>query len=218
MEQSNSIGALAAALAKAQGEIKAAQMNAVNPFLKNKYADLGDVIAAIRAPLASNGIAYTQFPTSAGASIGITTTLMHSSGEWMRDTIYLDMGEERGKSQAQVMGSIITYLRRYALASIAGVYADEDTDGNNPQPRAPQPRPEPRQTTPTQPHEDAPKQEHPAPTNGNGKYDATSFWLLASQLKIEKQSASKILNSHKNNIGGYDYKAAMQELETLQPA
>jgi len=41
-----------------------------------------------------------------------------------------EVGEERGKSTAQVAGSVITYLRRYALAAILGIYADEDTDGN----------------------------------------------------------------------------------------
>ena len=47
----------------------------------------------------------------------------------------LATGSEKGKSNAQVAGSIITYLRRYSLASILGMYSDEDTDGNEPQPQ-----------------------------------------------------------------------------------
>ena len=41
----------------------------------------------------------------------------------------LPLGDEKVQSQAQVAGSIITYLRRYAYASVLGMYADEDTDG-----------------------------------------------------------------------------------------
>ena len=55
---------------------------------------------------------------------------MHNSGEWLESTCWLELGDERGKSNAQVAGSIVTYLRRYSLASILGMYADEDGDGN----------------------------------------------------------------------------------------
>jgi hypothetical protein len=58
------------------------------------------------------------------------------------------MIDEKGKSAAQVAGSIITYLRRYALAAALGIYADEDTDGHLAQPR-PQAQPEPQPPTPT---------------------------------------------------------------------
>ena len=41
------------------------------------------------------------------------------------------MGTEKGKSSAQVAGSVITYLRRYSWVSILGLYAEEDTDGTS---------------------------------------------------------------------------------------
>jgi len=69
-------------------------------------------------------------------------------------TASLQLGEERGKSLAQVAGSIVTYLRRYPLASILGMYADEDGDGN-----------EPKKTDASK-HE--PVKHEPTPTNGNG--------------------------------------------------
>jgi hypothetical protein len=129
MNKSETIGELAASLAKAQANIKPAIMNAVNPFLKNRYADLGAVIDACRQPLAANGLSVVQPVVMTETSIGVETILMHTSGEWISSTITLPMGEERGKSAAQVAGSIITYLRRYSLAAMVGVYADEDTDG-----------------------------------------------------------------------------------------
>ena len=140
MNKSDTIKELAAALASAQAEMPAAKMNAVNPFLKNKYADLGSIIETARPVLAKNGLAFTQLVSSSADGLAVETVLLHKSGEWMSETVSLALGEERGKSAAQVAGSVITYLRRYALASILGIYADEDTDGNQPAP-APKTKP-----------------------------------------------------------------------------
>jgi len=153
MNKSESIKELAAALGKAQAQMPAVQMNAVNPFLKNKYADLGAIIATAKPILAKHGLSVSQLPTSVGDQVGVTTMLMHESGEWLSTEMSLSVGDEKGKSSAQVAGSVITYLRRYSLASMLGMYADEDGDGNAPKPQAqakPQakPKPEPEQEQP----------------------------------------------------------------------
>lgn len=135
MNKSESIKELAAALSKAQAELPAVQFDAVNPFLKNKYASLGAIIAAARPVLAKNGLAIAQPTVSDGDQVGVTTILMHSSGEYIAETFTMPTGEERGKSSAQVAGSVITYLRRYGLASMLGMYADEDGDGNSHEPK-----------------------------------------------------------------------------------
>jgi len=134
MSKSENINELAIALSKTQATMKPAPMNATNPFLKNKYADLGAVIETSRGVLASNGLSVSQLVGGLGDEISVTTVLMHTSGQWLESTVSMSVGEERGKSAAQVAGSIITYLRRYSLASILGMYADEDTDGNNVKP------------------------------------------------------------------------------------
>lgn len=135
MDKSNSIAGLAAALSAAQSELRPAAMNATNPFLKNKYADLGSVIEVARPVLAAHGLAVSQHPCGTDGRIEVETILMHSSGEWIASRIGLPALEERGKSGAQVAGSIITYLRRYAFAAVLGIYADEDTDGSHPEPK-----------------------------------------------------------------------------------
>lgn len=137
MEKSESIKELAIALSKAQGEMPAAEMTATNPFLRNKYADLGSIIQASKPVLAKHGLAVAQPISGDGALIEVTTILMHTSGEWLSETVSLPLGEEKGKSNAQVAGSIVTYLRRYSLASMLGMYADEDTDGGASKPSAP---------------------------------------------------------------------------------
>ena len=137
---------IAKALVAAQAEMPAVEMNATNPFLKNKYADLGAIIKATRPILAKHKLAFVQMPVSNDGEVGIKTILMHESGEFIEDTIYLPVGDERGKSSAQVAGSIITYLRRYSLSAILGIYADEDTDGI-PAQQQPQKKQSPKKAT-----------------------------------------------------------------------
>lgn len=129
MDKSESIKELAGALCKAQSQIRAAEMNATNPFLKNKYADLGSVIEAIRPAMTANGLSVSQLVGGDGSAISLNTIIMHESGEYISEVITFPLGEEKGRSLAQSAGAIVTYLRRYALSAMLGVYADEDTDG-----------------------------------------------------------------------------------------
>lgn len=125
LETSTEIADLSSALSKAQGAMGSAKKGADNPFFKSKYADLSEVIKAIKEPFADNGLSYTQFPVMDDESAGVITVLMHSSGQYMRSTCRLPLL----KRDAQTVGSCITYARRYALQSIAGIPAADD-DGN----------------------------------------------------------------------------------------
>lgn len=132
MEKSDSIIKMCEALVEAQSKMPAVKMNKKNPFLKNNYADLGAIIETSQPILAENGLAISQICTSREGYIGVETVLLHKSGEWISSTMELPTVDEKGKSNAQVAGSIITYIRRYSLAAILGMYADEDVDGNGP--------------------------------------------------------------------------------------
>lgn len=128
MAQSESIGKLATALAKVQANIEPALINKKGHH--NKYADLNSVFASCRQLLASNGLAVVQMPTAPpvdfGPGVGLTTTLLHESGEWIQETYYLPI--TGGSNLAQEAGKYITYARRYALAATVGIVADEDND------------------------------------------------------------------------------------------
>jgi len=130
MERSESIQNLAEALAKAQGEFKPAELNSVNPFLKNKYADLGAIIEASREPLSKNGLAVVQIPSMTDDALTITMTLLHASGEWIQSSLSLKVATGKGMTEAQSMGSTITYLRRYLWSSMLAIYTGDDSDGN----------------------------------------------------------------------------------------
>lgn len=140
MNKSNTISKLAAALSEAQAEMPSVPMNAKNPFLKNSYADLGSVIETSRPILAKHSLSVSQFPVSGDKCVGVTTILMHSSGEFLEDTILVPLEIGKGLSVNQASGVSITYLRRYALSSVLGLYADEDTDGNHVEKEAKEPK------------------------------------------------------------------------------
>lgn len=131
MQRSESIAALAAALAKAQGELRPAPKDAENPHFRSRYADLPAIWEACRGPLARNGLSIVQMPadTGDGERLALTTMLMHESGEWISETFSVSLIAGKG-SLLHAMGSALTYLRRYALAAFAGVVADDDDDGN----------------------------------------------------------------------------------------
>jgi len=127
MEQSPTLAELGKALAKAQGEIKGAIKDSQNPYFKSNYADLTSVWEACRKPLSSNGLSVIQASSdSIPETITIETTLLHSSGEWVRGKLAM----KPVKSDPQSIGSCITYARRYALAAIVGI-CPEDDDGND---------------------------------------------------------------------------------------
>ena len=134
MNKSESIQNLSAALSKTQAEMPAIKFDSKNPFLKNDYASLGAIIAGARPVIAKHGLSVSQLTFGEDGVAGGETVLMHTSGEWISSSISMPIGEEKGKSSAQVAGSIVTYLRRYSLASILGIYSDEDGDGNKPEP------------------------------------------------------------------------------------
>ncbi len=136
MNKSDSIAKLAQALSKAQAEMPVVKMNAQNPFLKNKYADLGAVIETSRPVLGKFGLSVSQFPVSVGDRVGVTTILLHESGEWLEDTLTFSVTDSKGLSLAQSSGVVISYARRYSWASVLGLYADEDVDGHTPPAKA----------------------------------------------------------------------------------
>lgn len=125
--QTEQIDKLAAALAKAQGEIGSAAKKSENPHFHSKYADLASVVEAIREPFATNGLAYQQPYRNVGDQLSIVTRVIHASGQWIEDD---GVPLLLSKQDMQGIGSASTYARRYGLMAAAGVAPAEDDDGN----------------------------------------------------------------------------------------
>jgi hypothetical protein len=122
MTTSEQINEIAAALAKAQGEMGGAVKDSANPFFKSKYADLASVRGASIAALAKNGIAVVQSPSAAGVVVTLTTLLLHTSGQWIRG----EMTATAKEDSPQAIISIVTYLRRTSLAAFSSVAPEDD--------------------------------------------------------------------------------------------
>ena len=155
MQRSESIVDLIKALNKAQAAMETAKKGSYNPFKSAKYADLTSVWAAIRKPLTENGLCVIQIPVNDdvpvdvrgvdsdgvvhsqavvmrinGERIGLETILLHTSGEWVSERFFVPKPE---KTDPQTIGSLLTYLRRYALSAIVGVCPeDDDAEGAMP--------------------------------------------------------------------------------------
>lgn len=153
--KSDSIANLAAALVAAQAELRNPPKEQNNPFFKSKYADLATVREYVVPVFHKHGLAVTQLPTTVDGEPCLCSMLVHKSGEYISTTIQLHAVKKPVKAERpgpqeqakpsepqhdpQGVGAAITYARRYALQSIAGITADEDDDGNeasgNPTPR-----------------------------------------------------------------------------------
>ena len=124
MNKSESIASIAAALAKAQAELKNPPFDSKNPHFKNNYASLASVRDTVTPVLAHHGIAVLQLLGKSDVGVSCETVLTHESGEWISSTIELPAT----KQDAQGYGSACTYARRYALMAIVNVVGDVDDD------------------------------------------------------------------------------------------
>jgi len=125
MNKSESIAALAKALAVAQGELENANKNSSNLHFKSKYADLAEILNTVRPVFSKHGLAIVQMPSFEGGLASVETLLTYTNGEWISSVCSAPVQ----KSDPQGVGSAITYLRRYSLAAFAGI-AQEDDDAN----------------------------------------------------------------------------------------
>jgi hypothetical protein len=136
MNKSESIKNLGIALAKFQGDIKNPENTAINPAWKSKYAPLSEILNLVRPLLSKHGLSLFQMPINSENGVGVTTTLLHESGEWIEtDPLILKLE----KQNAQGAGSCITYARRYSLSAVLGISSEDDDDANSisqPKPQA----------------------------------------------------------------------------------
>src|SRR5258707_11931116 len=134
---SESIGAIAAALAKAQVELTNPEKSLVatirSPFPREgdrtfRYASLSSGLDLVRKALGKHEIATVQTTAIDKESglIQLTTVLAHSSGEWVSsDWPVCPVGETAAPHR---MGAALTYARRYSLFTLVGIAGEDDLD------------------------------------------------------------------------------------------
>ena len=134
---SETIGAIAAALAKAQGDLSNPEKSLIatirSPFPREgdrtfRYASLASGLDIVRKSLGQHEIATVQTTAidQASGHIRLTTLLAHSSGEWISsDWPVCPMSETATPHR---MGAALTYARRYALFALVGIAGEDDLD------------------------------------------------------------------------------------------
>lgn len=128
MRTSDQINELAAAMAKAQGALKPAVKDALNPHYQSKYADIASVWDVCRNALPPNGLTVWQDVTNAESSIAVTTRIIHVSGQWVE---FGPLIVPVIKQDAHGVGSACSYGKRYSLSAAVGVVAEEEDDDGN---------------------------------------------------------------------------------------
>jgi hypothetical protein len=139
---SETIGSIAAALAKAQGELanpkKSLTATIRSPFPREgdrtfRYASLASGLDIVHKSLGQHEIATVQ--TTAidreSGQIRLTTLLAHASGEWISSDWPVCAASETDTPHR--MGAALTYARRYALFALVGIAGEDDLDAPDPQ-------------------------------------------------------------------------------------
>jgi hypothetical protein len=133
---SESVAAIATALAKAQTELFNPEKAMVGIVYNNRtdapqsfrYASLSSGLDIVRKALGGHQIAIAQTTDidRASGTVNLTTVLLHTSGEWISsDWPVCQLSET---SAPRRMGAALTYARRYALFTLVGIAGEDDLD------------------------------------------------------------------------------------------
>jgi hypothetical protein len=195
--QSENIGDLAAALAKAQAEVGTVTKDSANPFFKSNYASLAAVWEATRPILSKHGLSVVQLPSHDESGYYVETMLMHGSGQWIKSRTYM----KPAKDDPQGIGSLISYARRYALQAVTMVCPDDDDGeaamGRNTSAQKPVESPKPVQKVePAKPQEKKPT-EAPKAKETASKFNGENHQALFQELMKMGYTPEEFLEAHK---------------------
>src|SRR6266446_4187324 len=137
---SESIGAIAAALAKAQGELTNPEKSLTATIRSSlphegdrsfRYASLASGLDIVRKSLGQHEIATVQTTAidQQSGQIRLTTLLAHASGEWISSDWPVCLASETAAPHR--MGAALTYARRYTLFALVGIAGEDDLDAHD---------------------------------------------------------------------------------------
>lgn len=184
---------ISAALVAFHGEVTNPPKNAVNPHFRSRYTSLDCVLDHLRPIAAKHGLAFTQAVESAPDGVAITTTVVHTSGQW-RESVSVYTPDKAG---VQAAGSAITYGRRYDLLAAAGVAGDPDDDGESATDHAPSARTE-------QLRDAIPPRDKPAPAGVDlAKFTLPKMQMLGDSVgRPIAQADTRHLERFRDFLGG----------------
>jgi hypothetical protein len=116
---------LNAALVAALSDMRNIAKDKVNPHFRSKFTSLDAILETVRPIMAKHELAITQLPEFRDGLAGVTTRIIHVSGEFSESTLMLPIKDQT----CQSVGCALTYARRYSISAICGIASDEDDDG-----------------------------------------------------------------------------------------
>ncbi|MHA1572836.1 MAG: ERF family protein, partial [Alphaproteobacteria bacterium] len=125
-QSSTETNELATALAKARPEMPHPIKNCRNPHFDNTYADQKAIMDAISPAMGKHGLSLTFQPD--GEALTMHGYLRHSSGQWLRASLPLILGNRR---DMQALGAAITYAKRYLTGALLSLHHDTDDDAES---------------------------------------------------------------------------------------
>ena len=125
-------------LIKVQGALESVGKSSLNPHFKNKYANLTDILAAVKPALNNNNFFLTQKVLIKDGSEVLRTEITHKSGQVLDSEAPLNVAD---RNNPQKYGSAITYMRRYSLTALLGIEEEDDDGQKATQQKAPIDRP-----------------------------------------------------------------------------
>lgn len=209
MKKSEDIKELIAAMVKFNGEITRISKDAQNPFFKNNYATLDQIIDNVRPVLASHGLVIMQdVSTEESGSITVSTSLFHETGQFIESTGTTLKPE---KQNPQGIGSAISYAKRYDLTTILSLNTGEDDDGQHASQKSSgnsasgnqsnrsnvkepikKPAPKPKTSSLTQQSEIERKAKEYIKIQGTGTISALMEFLKISDIKLISENHAKV--------------------------
>lgn len=197
---------LVEALAAFQADLPDVKFDKVNPAFKSKYATLEAVTKAVLPKLAEHGFAFSVGSFVDNGLLVVDAHLIHETGE--SRSFQFPVTE----TNPQKIGGTITYARRYALAALTGIVADEDDDGNAasaPAPKAVQQAQARKQEAPARPAEKA----------GSARDKIRTEWVDTG--KSDRDAVNRLteaVKSEENLSGNALYEAVLARLQAGETA
>ena len=200
MNKSESVTELIASLVKFNKEVTTIAKDAKNPFFKNNYATLDQIIEQVRPILSSHGLVVMQDVSSQDdGKVTVKTSLFHESGQYIETS---GTSLKLAKNDAQGAGAGITYARRYDLSAALSLNTGEDDDGNsasgnqsnrsNVKEPIKKPAPKPKTSSLTQQSEIERKAKEYIKIQGTGTISALMEFLKISDIKLISENHAKV--------------------------
>jgi ERF superfamily len=214
---SETIGAIATALAKAQIELSNPEktLTGMIPVRGGersfRYASLASGLDLVRKCLGQHEIALIQTTAVDQGQITLTTLLVHASGEWVSSIWPVCAAAE---PSAHLKGTALTYARRYALFTLVGIAGEDDLDAPD---LAPEPTPQAPEQPPVRKLNGARAPSPRAPALSSEESTAQRDWLLQEILAAENEEALALWAHRclplKNTLAPLDARAVEEAFE-----